>query len=182
MAAAGQSDLFYVIAEPVLAEQDRAWIQSLRTQYDPQFSVIEPHFTLVFGTDLLPPDGLAAHVQEIARPSPSFDFELRFATHFPDLAASTHYVFLIPGKGSDAFAALHEHLHEEPLADLARSASTFTPHITIGRFAGAAEARALVGQLNDALSPIVGRISTLKVIAAGDRQVRTIGTIALGEG
>jgi hypothetical protein len=52
-----------VIAHPQICLDDFRWIQSLRLLYDPQFTLIEPHFTLVFPCNVPIKEDLVHHVR-----------------------------------------------------------------------------------------------------------------------
>jgi 2'-5' RNA ligase len=172
-AATPVGELLYVIAEPELSEADRDWIQSVRARHDPQFDLVGPHFTVVFGVDALPAAGLLAGVQEIARRTPPFVFELAKVELFPG-AAADYYLFLMPAAGAQELTSLHEALRLGPAGDIA-----FVPHMTIGRFESVAEATTLAEELNAATRIIRGRVSALKIVAVAGQQVRGLATVPL---
>ncbi|HEY3146202.1 MAG TPA: 2'-5' RNA ligase family protein [Dongiaceae bacterium] len=168
-----QRQLLYVIAEPETSDADRDWIQSIRKRHDPQFDMVGPHFTLVFGTDALPATGLVAHVRAIVQRFPPFAFELSRIEVFPG-AAMEYYLFLMPEKGAHELQSLHEALNPESKGDI-----SFVPHMTIGRFASVADATTVAEALNAAARTIRGRVSTLKVIGVAEQPVSDYATIDL---
>jgi 2'-5' RNA ligase len=170
---AAPNEVLYVVADPDISSADRAWIQSIRAQHDPQHDLIGPHFTLVFGIDDQPVGRLLAHVQAIASQTSPFEFEARTVQVFPG-AATERYLFLLPEKGAAELRVLYRALRLEPVDDIA-----FVPHITIGRCANAATATTLAKTLNAAARTIHGRISTLRLIAVADQDVRECATVGL---
>jgi 2'-5' RNA ligase len=168
------SELLYVIAAPDISPADRAWIQSIRAQHDPQCDLVGPHFTLVFGTDRVPAVDLLARTQAIAGRMSEFEFETRNAQVFAG-ASAEHYVFLVPEKGAAELRALHAALGVESTPDI-----PFVPHITIGRLADAEAAAMLVDRLNADPRTIRGRVAALKIIAVANRTVREHASVAFG--
>lgn len=163
----------FVIAEPDMSEADRAWVQAIRRRYDPQFDLIDPHFTLFFGADPSHASALVAQTREVAGWLSPFAFDLQLAQVFSD-SAPDHYLFLMPDLGARELVALHEALHLLPAGG-----GAFVPHLTIGRLPGAAEAGTLAAELNSQTRVVSGRVSRLAVIGVADRQVRAITEIRL---
>lgn len=162
-------ELLYVIAEPDISEADRAWIQSIRKRHDPQFDLVGPHFTLLFGTDAMPADALTARVKKIAGHVPAFAVVLRRIEVFDDCC-----LFLVPEAGTRELTLLHEALRIAPA-----SGTSFAPHMTIGRLASAKTAQEIARELNASGRSIRGRVSALKIIAVAGRQAREIATLEL---
>ncbi len=168
-----QPELLYVIAEPELSRADRDWIQSIRAQHDPQFDLVGPHFTFVFGTEGPAALGMIEHVQVVARRVPPFAFELQKFEVFPG-ATADYYLFLMPDTGAQNLVSLHEALRIAQASDVA-----FVPHMTVGRFASVAEATTLADELNSKARTIPGRVSSLKVIAVAGQQLHNLATVEL---
>jgi 2'-5' RNA ligase len=173
VASTPQPELLYIIAEPEISDADRDWIQSIRRQHDPQFSLVGPHFTLLFGTDALPATGLVAHAQATAQRVSPFAFDLSRIEVFPGTTME-YYLFLMPEKGAHELASLHEALSFESGDDV-----SFMPHMTIGRFASVADATTVADELNAAARRIRGRVSALKVIAVARQRVKECASIKL---
>ena len=163
----------FVLAEPDMSEADRSWIQAIRRRYDPQADLIDPHFTLVFGTDPSRASALVAETRDVAGRFSPFVFDLQLAQVFSD-RASDHYLFLIPDLGARELVVLHRALHRRPADDTA-----FMPHLTIGRLPSAAEADTLAAELNSGRRVVSGRVSRLAVIGVAERQARTLEEIEL---
>ncbi len=95
-----------LVAYPSLKTVDRDRIQSIRRQYDPQYSVIDPHFTLVFPTDLVEAAVLEQHAGRSAWSVVQFSFVLRCALSTPDLLTGRTHLYLIPDEGMSAAGTL----------------------------------------------------------------------------
>jgi 2'-5' RNA ligase len=171
--AQARNELLYVIAEPDLSPADRDWIQSIRARHDPQYDLVGPHFTLVFGIAEQMATGLLARVQAIASRTMPFEFEARNVQVFPGVSLE-HYVFLMPEKGAEELRMLHEALRVNANDD-----PPFVPHVTIGRCADAPAAAALAEAVNAAPRMIRGGVSALRIIAVADRHLRECATVAL---
>ncbi|MDX1616802.1 MAG: hypothetical protein R3300_21015 [Candidatus Promineifilaceae bacterium] len=83
-----------VLAYPEIDQEDRAWIQSLRAEYDERYyGVVEPHFTLVFPTEALDIRDLSAHVRDTLSGGWPVRFVLRCALVVPDQFSDATHVF-----------------------------------------------------------------------------------------
>ena len=158
----------FVIAEPEMSGADHAWIQGIRGRYDPQFDLVGPHFTLVFGAEPSRMSVLVAQMRDVGRRFSPFAFNLQQAQVFSQ-AATDHYVFLIPDLGARELVALHEALQFPPAAH-----PPFMPHLTIGRLPNAADADALAADLNSAKRVVSGRVTRLSVTAVSGQHARAL--------
>ena len=84
-----------------VSEADRAWIESVRSRYDPQASRIGAHFTLVFPAALAL-DTIVDHASMVARRTAAVPFVLRDVVAVPDAFAGGGHVFLVPDEGRAA--------------------------------------------------------------------------------
>jgi 2'-5' RNA ligase len=163
----------FVIAEPEMSEADQAWIETIRERCDPQFGLVGPHFTLVFGAEPSHTSALVAQTRDVGRRFPPFAFDLQQAQVFSG-PATDHYLFLIPDLGARELVALHEALRFPPT-----DGPAFMPHLTIGCLSNAAEAEALAADLNSAKRVVSGRVARLSVTAVSGRQARILEKIGL---
>ncbi len=60
----------FVIGYPKLSTADDTWIEEVRRRHDPQFDLIRPHFTLVFGMTEVDQNAAVDHVSAPAAPAP----------------------------------------------------------------------------------------------------------------
>lgn len=66
-----------IVAFPDLRKGDLDWIQNIRRERDDKFSLLGPHFTVVFPTDALEENQLVAHANEILDGEAAFEVVLR---------------------------------------------------------------------------------------------------------
>lgn len=79
-----------VVNYPTLSAEDLEKIQSVREQHDILYrDVVAPHFTLVFPVFDCDETSFIAHVEQVARSIPSFDFVIRCAVLGDDPSAIT---------------------------------------------------------------------------------------------
>lgn len=153
--------LLYTVAffDLPLAQAER--VQAFRAAHDPQFPVIGPHFTLLFGARGLPTAAYLDHVAAVARESPPIDFVCRQATLGADVQGDRTHVFLVPDEGQGALRLLHDRLYQGLLRPFLRWQTPFVPHITIGSTQDVGRARRLCDDFNVAGLQVAGRITGL---------------------
>jgi 2'-5' RNA ligase len=106
-----------------------AAIERLRAKYDPLYSLIQPHITLVFPFDSdLSTNALERHLQDAIRGHSPFRIVLRGITGHPG-----GYLFLNVKVGNDEIIALHDKLYSGILQSYLNRTLTYTPHLTVGR-------------------------------------------------
>jgi 2'-5' RNA ligase len=166
----------YVVAFPTFSEDDRKVVDGIRARFDPQYSKLAPHVTLVFATDRLDADALATHVEANARVA-AFTCVFRRATVELDHFSGAHCVFLVASEGGREIVRLHDALYTGPLAADLRTDLPYIPHVTVARCATADEARRVVALLGDlAMST---RLDRVDILVAADGGVRSTGTVTL---
>lgn len=147
-----------VVAFPVLAPADRAWIDDVRARHpNPP---IAPHVSLVFPHAAPDDAALVAHVRRCAGPKIACVFRCCIAMPEPDGRAS---LFLVPDEGFAAIARLHDALYTGLLAGELRHDLPFVPHLTLGVVAQ--PARPIVDALNRELGAISATLDALDVLA-----------------
>lgn len=174
--------LLYVIAEPEIAEADRAWIEAIRCRRDPQFGLVGPHLTFVFGTDALAPNDLVSCVNRVAAATPPIAFHLLDIVTHSNQVLDQHYVFLTSSVGRQSLVDLHDRLCAESLGEPDGGHPAFEPHVTLARFTRRSDADALVETLRGMAREIAGVVSSLRVISVAGSTRRDIATIPLGTG
>ncbi|MGG3887396.1 2'-5' RNA ligase family protein [Brevibacillus panacihumi] len=104
-------------------------IQSVRKKYDPLYTCISPHITLVypFESDITNTD-LHHHVKQAVTGFQPFLIRLEEIT-----ASNDHYLFLNVKQGNDQIIALHDKLYTGPLVTYRSYMHTYLPHLTVGR-------------------------------------------------
>ncbi len=161
---------YFVLAFPKLSAADLTWIQTTRERHDPQFTLVDPHFTLVFAVDL---DGvrLQTHVQTCIQPFAAFRFVLRCAIVVKDSFSPNYQVFLLPDEGLSALVKLHDRLHTAVLEPSLRLDIPYIPHITIAASPDAQKMKQLANELNQQSFCIGGKIEEIAVVQFHDEQL-----------
>lgn len=104
-------------------------IQSIRKKYDPLYTCIPPHITLVFPFESeITNTDLYRHVKQAVTGFQPFTIRLEEIT-----ASNGHFLFLNVKQGNDQIIALHDKLYTGPLATYRSYMHTYLPHLTVGR-------------------------------------------------
>ncbi|HEX8069552.1 MAG TPA: 2'-5' RNA ligase family protein [Pyrinomonadaceae bacterium] len=169
-----------VLAYPRLARADYDWIQAVRAQHDERyFSVVAPHFTLVFPFTGMTHEAFGAHVRRQAAGVRAVSFVLRCAIVVEDDSRQFSHVFLVPDEGFGEIVRLHDRLYRDALAASLRLDITFIPHVGVGNGRDARACKALADELNARPFGVAGTIDTLDVVWYEHGRVQTVEQIAL---
>lgn len=171
--------MLYTLAYPVLSEHDGHWIEAFRHEYDPQFAVIDAHFTMAFGCTDVSEDVYMSHVKAASDLAHRIRFTCRYAMLGSDHRADSAYVFLVPDEGYSDLSRLHDHLYRGVLTEHLRLDVPFIPHITIGVCSDRRLAKRLCDDLNAHGMEVGGLIDTLTVATVDDGKVRKLGAFGL---
>lgn len=122
--------MFYALVHyPSLASPA---VAALRRKYDPQANLIAPHITLVFPLpEAVGEAELIAHIQQGLAGQGPFPIRLQGLEQSWD-----DYLFLRVQEGRAEIARLHDALYTGLLAPYHRKDIPYTPHVTLGAFAG----------------------------------------------
>jgi 2'-5' RNA ligase len=154
-----------VVNYPKISEDDLAWIQDIRRQYDElNFRAIDPHFTLVFPMIGIDREQLVSHVEKSIQGTQLFEFAIRCAVLCNDAFSRYTHVFLVPDEGYSKIIKLHDRLYTGVIASELRLDIPFIPHIGIANSHDAHRCKELVDRLNSQQFEIRGRIDRLDVI------------------
>jgi 2'-5' RNA ligase len=170
-----------VVAYPILSDDDRQWIESIRARYDPLAPRLAAHLTLVFPTEVAPAP-VVAQVRQSLRAAASMAVVLRRAIAFRDPIGDGHYIFLLSEEGHQQLLALHDALYDGILAGHRRRDIPFVPHITVGAHPQLDECERIADQLNEERRTLRARINSLDVIEVHGSTARTIAKIPLEPG
>lgn len=171
---------YLVIAYPKLSPGDLGAIQQYRSQHDHRlFTIVEPHFTVVFAVSGISVDVFTEEVKRLAAGTKPFHLTIRVATINKDVSGAYYHDFLVPDTGFSEFVKLHDRLYSGRLSDYLRLDIDYIPHIGIGNSEDASSAKQRVDQLNAQGISIDGFIDTLDIIEYVNGHVRTIERVAL---
>jgi 2'-5' RNA ligase len=169
-----------VLAYPQLQPEDAAWIQAIRADYDPQYTLIQPHITLVFPTTHLDPTAGIAHLTTQAAQFTRIALTIRCAMVVSDPLSPLTHLFLVPDEGFSQIVKLHDALYTKQLADALRLDIPFIPHITIGAHTDPYLVKRVADTINQREMHIHGSIDTLEVITDTLPVVGSLARIPLG--
>jgi 2'-5' RNA ligase len=171
---------YLVVAYPRLDEADERWVQAIREQYDPNATIIAPHFTLVFPTQVEDAQGLLRDLCRQAASFAPFSFVIRCALPIKDLLSPSIHIFLVPDEGLSALVRLHDALYASSFAPSLRLDIPFIPHITVGAIGEPAVAKAIADAVNLQDRVVEGVIDQLSLIRFDGQAVELREQIALG--
>ena len=169
-----------VLAYPRIAQADYDWLQAIRAQRDERyFSLVAPHFTLVFPAAGIEREAFSAHIRRQTTGVKSIPFVMRCAIVVADDSRQFSHVFLVPDEGFSEIVRLHDRLYTGALAEELRLDIAFIPHVGVGNNADARACKCVADELNAQDFRIAGTIDTLDVVCYEHAEVRTIEQIAL---
>jgi 2'-5' RNA ligase superfamily protein len=121
-----------VIGYPTMDTQHVAWIHGIRRHYpELSWSVVAPHFTLVFPLTGVEPVVLSRHIANEAAAWPAVRFVLRSSILIKDDSSANTHILLVPDEGSSEIVKLHDRLYTGLLFPYLRLDIRFSPHITM---------------------------------------------------
>lgn len=135
-------------------------LNQLRKQFDPLYSKVPPHVTLVFPQHITF-ESIDTIISEINKYGTHLENFTPIVSHFEgDL--EYHNILAILKRDTSAIKVLHDKLYEIPeFADKQRLDIPYTPHVTIGRDLSADEIRRIVFNLSDTWHPVALRFKSI---------------------
>lgn len=110
-------------------------IDQLREAYDPLYSLIRPHITLVFPFESdLSSEVLKTHMKYVTKELSPFSTRLQGITGTPD-----QYLFLNVKQGNDRIIQLHDQLYTDSLVPFLSRRHSYLPHLTVGQLSDSKE-------------------------------------------
>lgn len=155
---------YLVIAYPQLAPDDFNKIQVYRKQHDLLFSVVDPHFTIVFPVLDLSSEDFISEIKDNAKNIARFEFAIRCATINKDAFNKLFHVFLVPDEGYSRVVRLHDTLYSANLKKYLRLDLDYIPHITIGNCRDKHQCKRMVDEWNKEDFLIRGAITALTIV------------------
>jgi len=169
-----------VVAYPNVAAVDRAWIEAVRVEHDPQAARLGAHFTLVFPAEVAAAP-MVARVQSVAASCRPFAFALAEVKIVRDAATLMWHVFLVPTSGQAELRALHERLYDGELRRHLREDVPFVPHVTVAASADEAACARLAARLEQEGRVVCGRVDSLDVVEVVSAGVHRVAAVPLGD-
>lgn len=152
-----------VIAYPDISKNAFEFIQKHRSQHDELYSVIEPHFTLVFPVSNISASELLRETQLLTADIHKIEFHISKAVVSKDAFSEKYYEFLVPDKGYQEIIALHDLLYSGKLSAHLKTEIGYIPHITIGSSADQNKSMSGILKLNASDLHMFGTIRQLTI-------------------
>ena len=121
----------HVVAYPQISQADYELIQACRKEHNSLYSIIEPHFTLVFSVPDMEAADFIGEVRKRAVGFGPIEFTFRCAIITPDVISGYYDAFLVPDEGFSKVVRLHDSLYSGLLAPHHRLDIAYTPHLSI---------------------------------------------------
>ena len=168
-----------VLAYPTLSALDYKRIQTFRAQYDGHYSIVEPHFTLVFAVSDWEEAAFSTEIENQLRGFQAFDFSIRCAVLNQDESGEFFNILLVPDEGYSKFTKIHDRLYSGKLLPHRRLDIDFIPHITIGNDGDPERCLKLIENWNCEEFEIHGRVTEIDIVRYDNKTVQTFGRIPL---
>lgn len=168
------------VAFPHIEKKDFDWIQSIRESQDERyFRIINPHFTIVFPTEIIDEKTFVKHVKTVAKKFKEYYFVLRCAQIVKDSFSDYTDLFLVPEEGYRIFVKLHDAMYTGPLSKELRLDIPFIPHIGIAGNKDPFRCKIIADQINKDNIEIVGSVGELSILSYDNKSITTIEKIVL---
>ena len=171
---------YLVLAYPEIAKPDFELIQDYRRTNDELFySVVEPHFTIVFPVFDFSEKEFRSEVRATIDGFGKFDFVLRCGTINKDAFSDYFHAFLVPDEGYSQVTKLHYRLYSGKLKDNLRLDIDFIPHLGVGNSMDKYKCKRMVDEWNERDFEIKGSVSELAIVNYEDNKVERIEVLEL---
>lgn len=162
---------------PGISAEDHHWIQAYREENDSLFTIVQPHFTIVFPVNDIEQTAFINEIRHLAKDQPAISFEITNTVVRKDDFRDHYHEFLIPCKGNKEIIELHDRLYAGLLQPHLRADLEYVPHISIGN---SASREICERRLNNVkIKPFKGRISELTILAYENNVVSELSRISL---
>jgi 2'-5' RNA ligase len=170
---------YVLLAYPKISKADYDWIQEIRKVHDKQFTIVEPHFTVVFPTTKLSEKEFVENIDKQHINVRPFDFTLTKAiveeNHFPKY----FQVHLVAEQKVQEIVALHDLYYVDALASELRLDIPYTPHITIASDPDEAVMQKLADEINAKQINIKGNVEEIAIGSFDGKKVTDLKKIKL---
>lgn len=168
-----------IVAFPRFTAADRAAIRAVRERHDPQFALLDPHFTLVFPVEA-PLHDIVGEARSVADASAPFPVTLNSILAVRDALGAGGHVFLVPERGAREVSALNARLYSGALKGH-RVEIPYVPHITVAASADFLGCQVLAAELARNRWNVNGSIESLSVLKVTGAGVMTMAELPLGD-
>lgn len=170
---------YVVIVYPTISEGDYRWIQSVRQANDPQFTMVNPHITLVFPFkgDRITKVELIDHVSSAIGSTKRFDFEIEKVVVGRN--NSDFQVHILIGHGKNEITSIHDILYHGMLSPELRKDIPYAPHITVASAADKSSIQKLAKSINNESLHIKGTVDRITVGLFDGEKVHDLKTFHL---
>lgn len=169
-----------VIAYPTLSDVDRSWLQAIRKAHDREnWTLIAPHFTLVFPFDPTAETAVREHVRAVGRRHRPFRFILRRITVHENAEAGCRHLFAEPKEGRSEIIALHDDLYSGMLTGYLRRDLPYRPHITIATCENSTKCEDIIEQIGRGEMAVRGIIGALYLVCLDDDGISAVEKVSL---
>ncbi len=169
------------VCYPELDKHDFDWMQSIRKKHDPQYSIVAPHFSIVFPVTGVDQRDFIDHCRNICGELQSFPFVIRNAVYHKAIRSNSWFVFLVPVEGNRRIIKMHDLLYSGIIENELAHDIPYIPHITIAQSKDSHKCRNLIDELNSCKIDIHGKINEADIILLDSESVRTLEKIPLKE-
>jgi len=170
---------YVVVAFPNIPQSDYEWIQDIRKKYDRQFSMIEPHFTIVFPTTKLSETEMLKHIESLGLNTKHFSFTLNKASVEENTFQKSFQVHLVADEPIHDLIKLHDLLYTGELESELHIDLSYTPHITLAGSEDEIAIKKLVEEINKKGLAINGQIDEITLGSFDGTKVSNIKQLQL---
>jgi len=170
---------FVVLIYPKIDSVDYDFIQNIRLEHDKQYSMADPHFTVVFPTQEPTESWLINHTTEKFKNIKMFSLLLTKATVQHNQFSNQFEVFLLPDEIDRNIARLHDLLYEGELASELRTDIPYVPHITVASNDSRDEMEKLATSISQKSLSIECIIDEVTICTFDGKEVKSIENIHL---
>lgn len=167
------------LSYPSISAASREWMQAIRKEYDPNYAIVAPHFTLVFPTFAFDQQTFCEHLRRQLQGQPPVSFVLRCALVVKDALNEQTHTFLVPDEGFSDIVKLHDRLYCDLLAGELRLDIPFIPHITVASSSDPQVCKRIADEINRQNPLITGSLRVIDIVHFANRRVTTLEQILL---
>jgi len=170
---------FVVLIYPKIDSVDYDFIQNIRLEHDKQYSMADPHFTVVFPMQQPTGPWLINHTRDKLRSVKKFSLLLTKAVVYHNQFSNQFEIFLLSDESDDNMIKMHDMLYEGELASELRSDIPYVPHVTIASNESREEMDKLAASINQKDLSIECAVEEVTICSYDGKKVKTIESISL---